>query len=91
MLSPAVRPSLSRVFLTRADEPLTLTLYNGGSDTLVLSGDRVDDARVGVQVSGTTAEPGEPLLVKLVASADGADLDTTPVPGDQRPGLDLRG
>jgi hypothetical protein len=75
--SPSARPSPGRVFLVRADEPATLTLRNDGPAPLTLSGGSIDDDRVQVQVSGTTAPPGGSILVTLVAGADGADLDAT--------------
>ncbi len=87
--SPAVRPSPSRVFLTRADEPATLTLYNGGAADLVLSGGAIDDDRVEVLISGTSAAPGETLLVSLVAGADGSDLDATLCLATNDPGTPL--
>jgi outer membrane protein assembly factor BamB len=73
--SPAARPSPSRVFLARADEAVTLSLRNDGAAPLTLYGGSVDDERIGVQISGTTAAPGEAILVQLVAGDDGTDLD----------------
>ncbi len=75
--APEARPSPSRIFLTRAHEPSRMTLYNGGSDTLVLHGGAVGDDRVDVRVSGTEAGPGETLIFELVAGEDGAELATT--------------
>jgi len=74
---PSARPVPRHLFLPRSGEPAVLELRNGGGAPLVLSGGEVDDERVDVRVSGTTAEVGGSLLVEVRAEVDGIDLDAT--------------